>query len=298
MECSVSLERGIGPSTTCTSCRRAPVTTASHALKSMFMVRAGLDAAVGHPQHALVIAGQHKLIKAFPFRGSELEAKFRGEIDTSRWEAAMKALPLSGSLPLLFNQSRIISVPDTASRHNTPSHCHIISRELRTLPYHKGGLIVLYIGGICYYECFQELNVVLICDIDNVLANIAAIARSFPVYSRKTDGHTPVTVKVEVCVPDGELVDDDINYLKHLACSIRDVCCMVDTPANELTTEAFLEKATYTAKQLGVKQVTISGEDLRQQGFGGIYCVGKAGPTPPIFTVLSFEPQKRQRRTA
>ncbi|KAJ1364278.1 hypothetical protein KIN20_024337 [Parelaphostrongylus tenuis] len=136
----------------------------------------------------------------------------------------------------------------------------------------------------------NELNVVLICDIDNVLANIAAIARSFPVYSRKTDGHTPVTVKVEVCVPDGELVDDDINYLKHLACSIRDVCCMVDTPANELTTEAFLEKATYTAKQLGVKQVTISGEDLRQQGFGGIYCVGKAGPTPPIFTVLSFEP--------
>ncbi|VDM58725.1 unnamed protein product [Angiostrongylus costaricensis] len=244
----------------------------------MFAIRTGLNSAFGLSQHALVIVGQNKLIKNFPF-GGDLEAKFAGEIDARKWNEAMKVLPVSGSLPLVFNQSRIISVPDSASRHNTPSNCHIISRELKTLPFYKGG--------------FSALNIVLICNADNVLANIAAIARSFPLYFRKT-GQSPVNVIVEICLADRELTDDDISYLINLACWIREVCRLVDAPPNELTTDAFLLKALCVAEQLGVKQTVISaslGEDLKRQNFGGIYNVGKAGSSPPAFAVLSYEPE-------
>uniref|UniRef100_A0A0K0D4R6 Pdase_M17_N2 domain-containing protein n=1 Tax=Angiostrongylus cantonensis TaxID=6313 RepID=A0A0K0D4R6_ANGCA len=149
----------------------------------MFTIRTGLNSAFGLSQHALVIVGQNKLIKNFPF-GGDLEAKFNGEIDARKWKEAMKMLPVSGSLPLVFNQSRIISVPDSASRHNTPSNCHIISRELKTLPFYKGGFNVNHA--------------------DNVLASVAAIARSFPLYFRRT-GQSPVNIIVEICLPDREV---------------------------------------------------------------------------------------------
>uniref|UniRef100_A0A915EPT9 Cytosol aminopeptidase domain-containing protein n=1 Tax=Ditylenchus dipsaci TaxID=166011 RepID=A0A915EPT9_9BILA len=67
---------------------------------------------------------------------------------------------------------------------------------------------------------------------------------------------------------------------------------LVDTPANELHTEAFANESIALAEKLGVpiQKTIIKGEDLRAQGFGGIYNVGKAAVQPPIFVCLSHTP--------
>jgi probable aminopeptidase NPEPL1 len=46
-----------------------------------------------------------------------------------------------------------------------------------------------------------------------------------------------------------------------------------------------------TADTLGVSSTVIRGEDLRLQGFGGIYGVGKAALVPPALAVLSHTPE-------
>ena len=83
------------------------------------------------------------------------------------------------------------------------------------------------------------------------------------------------------------LSDTDVSFLENLTKAIRTTGRLIDTPANELTTDALVEEAEKTATSLGVKCTVIRGGELLSQGFGGIYHVGKAGPTPPAFVVLS-----------
>lgn len=45
------------------------------------------------------------------------------------------------------------------------------------------------------------------------------------------------------------------------------------------------------ADTLGVSSTIIQGEDLRLQGFGGIYGVGKAAAVAPALAVLSYAPE-------
>ncbi|WKY14221.1 hypothetical protein Q1695_000062 [Nippostrongylus brasiliensis] len=241
----------------------------------MFSIRAGLNASIGLPKHAVILVGQNKLLKNVQFNG-DLEDKFNGEVDEKKWNAAVKALPASGSIPLVFNQSKIISVPDTASRHNTPSNCHLIAKELKVFPITKDT---------------QNLNIILYSDAENVLANVCAIARSFPVFTRKTESAYTANINVEVCLSDdSEVHEDDIKFLNVVSQSIRHACRLIDSPANEMTTDALVQEALAIAEDLGVKKLVISGEDLDRDGFGGIYSVGKAGPTPPAFVVLSHTP--------
>lgn len=44
------------------------------------------------------------------------------------------------------------------------------------------------------------------------------------------------------------------------------------------------------ASELGIAQTVISGEDLREGGFGGVYGVGKAAAHPPVLAILSHTP--------
>lgn len=73
---------------------------------------------------------------------------------------------------------------------------------------------------------------------------------------------------------------------------------MVDTPPNVLSTTAFVEEAMAVARGLPPSTVqvkVIRGEDLKAQGFGGLYGVGKAAVEPPALVVLSFLPAGAER---
>jgi len=66
---------------------------------------------------------------------------------------------------------------------------------------------------------------------------------------------------------------------------------LVDAPTNLLDTLSFAEIAQKLGAKLGYKFSAIQGEELREQGYGGIYAVGKAAEYPPVLVTLSYTPE-------
>lgn len=83
---------------------------------------------------------------------------------------------------------------------------------------------------------------------------------------------------------------DDIECLSNSAKAIRLSAKIVDKPCNEMNVSHFIDEINIIAKELGKTALIIRGEELNEQGFGGIYGVGKAAATPPAMVVLSHEP--------
>ena len=65
---------------------------------------------------------------------------------------------------------------------------------------------------------------------------------------------------------------------------------LVDAPTNLLDTTTFTEIASLYAEELKFDVKVIRGEELREQGYGGLYGVGKAAEFPPALVVLSYKP--------
>ncbi|KAF8381842.1 hypothetical protein PRIPAC_70984 [Pristionchus pacificus] len=167
-----------------------------------------------------------------------------------------------------------ISLPSRRSRYTSRSNTHVLAKELKDtkLP-----------------ENCTDLRVILVCEYSHSLALVSSVARTYPLYHRQKD-FVPMNVVIEVVCMDKDLTGADVSMLTDLAASIRTTARLADTPANELTTDKYVEEAVAIGKKLGCTSLVIKGEELLKKGFGGIYHVGKAGPTPPAFVVLSHEP--------
>jgi len=87
------------------------------------------------------------------------------------------------------------------------------------------------------------------------------------------------------------------------AAAVRRAQELVDLPAEEMNVGRMVAEAEATAKRLRTdfgRDVTfqvIRGEELRDQGYGGIWGVGKAAVEPPALVVLSFEPEAASEDT-
>lgn len=79
--------------------------------------------------------------------------------------------------------------------------------------------------------------------------------------------------------------------LTHLTESIRLAGKIVDMPCNEMHTDAFVEEAKRVAVETKSKMCLIRGTELKDQGFGGLWNVGKAATRPPALVVLSHQPE-------
>ena len=79
---------------------------------------------------------------------------------------------------------------------------------------------------------------------------------------------------------------------------VRLAARLFDTPTNVLHTDGFVEEAQAVAAQTGSSLEVIRGEDLREQGFGGLYGVGKAARNPPALAVLRHRPDGATRHVA
>ncbi|GMR29844.1 hypothetical protein PMAYCL1PPCAC_00039, partial [Pristionchus mayeri] len=262
--------------------RRLGTTVAAYCTRmASFTVRAGLTQTPRAPHHSLIVLGQNKHVKNLQF--DSLNAKLDGVIDGNGWNAAIERLPSTGgSIPLYLNQAKLISISDSASRHNSPANPHAVTKEVRG-------------AGVVGKET-TSLSIVIVTEHAHALANVAAVARCFPLYTRKTQQPTLKDINVELLFTDKEsssVSGEDIAALESVAASIRTTARLIDTPANELTTDAFVEEALEVAKQLGpsIKTTVIKGEELASRGFGGIYHVGKAAVQPPAFVVLTHQPE-------
>lgn len=225
----------------------------------------------------VLIIGQLGHLAALSF--SDVAAKLQPRVDEEAWTLSVNSLQPSPTdyCSLYLNLATVAALPVKCSRHNTPSRTHSITKIIKT---HSTGA----------EEC-----IVLVCEKADLFASACGVARAYPTYSRKTATATSTdhTITVEVLLigkGDTPVTDEDIKVLNDAVYGVRLAARIVDSPANEMHTDAFIEEVQKVAQILGLKPQIIRGEELAVKGFGGIYGVGKAAVHPPALVVLSHSP--------
>ncbi|XP_071958210.1 probable aminopeptidase NPEPL1 [Antedon mediterranea] len=226
----------------------------------------------------VVVIGQLGHLTSLPF--DKVKTKFGTRVDEETFKVAVSSLQPSPTdhISIWFNNATIACLPLKASRHNTPSRAHAIPKLVKAYLTNVGN------------EC-----IVIVCERKSVFASGCAVARAFPLYSRKTGANKlrKRTVTVEFILvgedSDQSLTEDEMNCLEQAAKGIRLTGRIVDTPCNEMHTDAFIEEIKIVGSDLGIEPIIVRGEELDSRGFGGIYGVGKAADHPPAMVVLQHK---------
>ncbi|GCC37134.1 hypothetical protein chiPu_0015635 [Chiloscyllium punctatum] len=146
-------------------------------------------------------------------------------------------------------------------------------------------------------KLLPQVSEEMVCERSDVFASGCAIARAFPLFSRRssasrrTDKRVVTVEFLLVGQNNGPIEEATLECLASAADGIRLAARIVDTPCNEMNTDIFLEEIKMVGDALGIVPTIIRGEELKEQGFGGIYGVGKAAETPPALAVLSYLPE-------
>ena len=185
-----------------------------------------------------------------------------------------------------------VAVPDTVTRNNHPLSVHSLTDSLGRVTPNKGDVkVVVATGGD---EAVTAGSIGL------------AIAKAFPLYSRKTKGGKPkedADRSIAVTLLDGSFqpIDDEdsVAAMSASAEGARLAARLVDTPPEELTTTAFAAEAAAIAEALGnsVTYDEIVGDELFEKGYGGIHAVGRCAVEPPRLVILKYEPETQTEET-
>ncbi|ALC45926.1 grsm [Drosophila busckii] len=259
---------------------------------------------ISDPQvQPVLIIGQLRHLNLLKF--DQLACKLEPRVSEETFKNAISCLhpaPTDKS-SLYLDVATVAALPLKASRHNTSSRAHAITRLVKNH--------VLNVSEEC---------VVLVCQRENLFASACAVVRAFPLYSRKTgsingsgskspcnasgDGQAPI-VNVEFVIVDKDggiettpLTEQELQCLEETARGIRLAARIVDMPCNEMNVDHFIQNVCDFAKELSIKPQIIRGDELEQRGFGGIHGVGKAAAVPPALVVLSHLPKGAQETIA
>ncbi|KAG9259421.1 probable aminopeptidase NPEPL1 [Astyanax mexicanus] len=212
---------------------------------------------------------------------TQVKGKLQPAVSKEIWQSALAALNPNptDSCPLYLSYATVAALPSRVSRHNSPSSAHFLTRLVRT--------------------CLPAGNnrcILMVCEQSDVFASACAIARAFPLFTRRTTSSRRtekkhVTVEfITVGQENGPLVLSTVQCLSNAADGVRLAARIVDSPCSEMNTDHFLEEIKAVGNDLGITPTIIRGEELKQKGFGGIYGVGKAAEHPPALAVLSHSP--------
>lgn len=265
---------------------------------------AGLTAT--DPQsHPTLIVGQLRHLATLPF--DSVSAKLQPRVNGETWQRAVASLHPAPTdfCPLYLNVATVAALPVNISRHNSSSRGHALTRIVRT------------------HSFTVTETVVVVCERADLYASACAVARAFPLYSRKSSAKGGVTagdgdvvsglagqqppqqqppiINVEfvlleaggtVCSGEAaRLSTADLGTLHDAAHGIRLAARIVDAPCNEMHVGQFVNEIRTVAASLAeygvAAPLVIEGEDLRKNGFGGIYGVGVAADNGPALVVLS-----------
>eukprot|EP00919_Chromeraceae_sp_WS-2016_P004109 GHVR01009852.1.p1 GENE.GHVR01009852.1~~GHVR01009852.1.p1 ORF type:complete len:442 (+),score=117.29 GHVR01009852.1:545-1870(+) len=154
--------------------------------------------------------------------------------------------------------------------------------------------------------------VVAVDNEDNILPSACAVARLVPSYQSKT---IPVTAednscdkknkkdksqekfnRVRLCFVNstGKLISS-LQCTAHVVSAVRTAARIVDTPPDVMNVNQFVQEACDVVTRLKHSGKTatmtlIRGDELRDQGFGGLWNVGRAACQQPALVVLSYQP--------
>lgn len=169
-------------------------------------------------------------------------------------------------------------LPEVCSRHNSPSRAWAIPGLVKSIASEKEALVLH-----------------LLSDASHAVAVGLATARALPLFdgtSAEDEARTVSLVMLEgvaPVVPAG---------LREGIDGVRMAARLFDMPTNQLHTDAFVEEARTLAARTGSGIEVIQGEDLKDQGFGGLYGVGQAARNPPAMVVLRHRPEGAERHVA
>ena len=169
-------------------------------------------------------------------------------------------------------------LPEVCSRYNAPSRAWAIPGLARRVGGSKPGVIILHLADASYLR-----------------ASAYAVARAFPLYNAKHGEVKERNVFVRAEIGGKSLSDDGVQFGMD---GVRAAARLVDMPAAELHTNAYVAEAKAMVEKVGGSFEVISGEALDAQGFGGIWGVGKAAVNKPAMVVLRHEPEGANRSVA
>lgn len=162
-------------------------------------------------------------------------------------------------------------LPDACSRHNAPSRAwatpHIMAAA-------RGAA--------------RTAVIVFVDDAAHAAAHAIGIARALPTFHSTADERER-TVDVLILGPDGPVSPARLGLV---ADAVRRAAHLVDMPPNLLGPRAMVAEAERVAAATGAAMFVVAGNDLRDQGFGGLWGVGKAATEPPALVVLDYDPQR------
>ncbi|MFT5683477.1 MAG: putative aminopeptidase NPEPL1 [Myxococcota bacterium] len=166
--------------------------------------------------------------------------------------------------------------PEHCSRHNSPARAWAIPSLVRAA-----------IGG--------DLDIILILDEPgHASAAATAASRALPLYTRSTTV-TDATVRISARA-EGVFVSD--RAIQPTIDGVRLAARLFDTPTDTLHTDAFVAEAQAVAESVGAVMSVLSGTDLRDQGFGGLWGVGKAAVNGPALVTLKMSTPGATRSVA
>lgn len=226
--------------------------------------------------NSVLIIGQKSALSALTYE--DIKIKFGSSISKELYENGIQKMKSSSTdvMPLYMKCVTLARLPSSCSRYNTPSQAHALTKLV------KNNLS----GGDEY--------VVILCDYGDVFASACAVARCFPLFSKKAKHeNSPRTIMVEFIVTTNDgtepyfLTESDLNCLTVAAEGIRLAAKIVDSPCSDMNTDDFLQEITEVGAALSIEPLIIRGEELKKRGFGGLYSVGQAAEHPAALAVLS-----------
>jgi hypothetical protein len=161
-------------------------------------------------------------------------------------------------------------LPSKLSRHNHPMAVHSLTTLART--------------------CKGHTRIVVLTD-DHPIAPLAlALAKAFPVFTKKSKPPKGRNISIVFCKSDGTLVDGipELAAAEAAAAGVQLAARLVDSHPELLTTTQFAKEVeSLVADHPKVQMKQIIGEDLRK--YGGLYGTGKAATCPPRMILLEYD---------
>ncbi|MCC6619715.1 MAG: leucyl aminopeptidase family protein [Deltaproteobacteria bacterium] len=183
---------------------------------------------------------------------------------TSTWIERAGATPLRVSL---------VAVSDRASRHNVASRPDQVAQALKG----RAGK-----GRVAFVIALDRAA--------DAFAVGAAAARAFPLYTKKKKAEEATAEVALVAPPDQVIPAAELTRIAAVARAIREAQRMVDMPASELHTDAFVAEAEAVASAVGATITVLRGDELVRRGLGGIASVGQAATRGPALVHLAWVP--------
>ena len=222
------------------------------------------EAHLPHTQTLLVIAENHALLSSRVF----------SDIDPKGYAAGVVA-GAERDYDLENSQHVVLFVlPSACGRHNSTSKAYAVNAFMKS----KKKLL----------HAVKSIGILVISSsASHAFAQVAEVSRHFPYFSMKSNERSKGSVTILVDFPG---MHHDFLAVQHVVDGIRLCQYLVDSPPNLLNVNRYVAECQQVAVRTSSTISIIRGEQLRDQGFGGIWAVGAASIELPALVILSHLP--------